>query len=93
MSAKNKTQAFSKRKHKEIDTQRDKNKRKFWRETIQGDDYNRDKGVMLGIHQEIDRINNSYKKKLTNPKTGEVIIDIKEPLTDHIGHGAAKKKN
>ena len=40
----------------------------------------------------IDRDNNLYIEKITNPKTGQVIKEIKEPLTEHKGHGSAKKK-
>lgn len=93
MSAKAEIQAFYKLKHKEIDPQRDINKRRFGRERTTGADYNRDKGIWYIIDQVVDRINNQYKKRLTNPKTGEIVLDIAKPLTDHTGHGAAKKKN
>jgi hypothetical protein len=92
MSAKAEFQV-PKLKHKEIDPQRDINKRRFGRETTTGADYNRDKGIWYIIDQVVDRINNLYKKRLTNPKTGEIVLDIAKPLTDHTGHGAAKKKN
>jgi len=40
----------------------------------------------------IDRENNWYEEIVTDPKTGEVIHETKEKLTDHSGHGSAKPK-
>ena len=40
----------------------------------------------------VDRENNRYKETITNPDTGEVIHHCEEPLSDHRGHGSAKKK-
>jgi len=41
----------------------------------------------------IDRDNNLYIEIITDPKTGEVIKEIKEPLSEHKGHGSARKRN
>lgn len=40
----------------------------------------------------IDRENNIYHEKITDYETGETVHEQKEPLTDHVGHGSAKKK-
>lgn len=38
----------------------------------------------------IDRQNDRYQEHIVNPRTGEVIRDVDEPLSEHIGHGSAK---
>ena len=40
----------------------------------------------------IDRLRNNYEELIIDIKTGKVIKHVKEKLTDHIGHGSAKKK-
>ncbi len=40
----------------------------------------------------IDRENNWYEESVIDPRTGEVIHETKEKLTDHYGHGSAKSK-
>ncbi len=53
------------------------------------------KSIKLGrnVHHErtIDRRNNKYTEKITDPKTGEVLHECEEPLSEHRGHGSAKK--
>jgi predicted nucleic acid-binding Zn-ribbon protein len=46
------------------------------------------------VHREKieDRRNNWYTETVTDPDTGEIIHHHEEPLTDHRGHGSAKKK-
>lgn len=39
----------------------------------------------------IDRLNNVYEERITDPKTGKTRC-VKEKLTEHIGHGSAKRK-
>ena len=40
----------------------------------------------------IDKENNWYEETVIDPKTGEVIHETKEKLSDHHGHGSAKFK-
>ncbi len=39
----------------------------------------------------IDRITNSYREQVIDPETGEVIHKTDEPLSEHRGHGSARK--
>jgi hypothetical protein len=39
----------------------------------------------------VDRENDKYKELVTNPETGEVIHHCEEPLSQHRGHGSARK--
>jgi len=40
----------------------------------------------------IDRDNDLYIEKITNMETGDVIREVTEPLSEHVGHGSAKSK-
>lgn len=40
----------------------------------------------------IDRANDRYFEKVTNYETGELIHHADEPLSEHHGHGSAKKR-
>lgn len=40
----------------------------------------------------IDKENNWYEETIVDPKTGDVIHETKEKLSDHYGHGSAKPK-
>lgn len=40
----------------------------------------------------IDRDNDKYIETITNPKTGAVIKNTEEPLSEHKGHGSAKRR-
>ncbi len=39
----------------------------------------------------IDRENDRYKELVLDAETGEIIHNCEEPLSEHIGHGKAKK--
>lgn len=41
----------------------------------------------------IDRENNLYHEKVISIDTGEIVHECKEKLSDHSGHGSAKKKH
>ena len=45
------------------------------------------------VHKErlIDRRNDIYRELVTDPATGEVIHECEEPLSQHTGHGDAKR--
>lgn len=49
-------------------------------------------GLVMNLERFIDRLRNSYHEKVTNPKTGEVVHQCDEPLSNHQGHGSAKRK-
>ncbi len=39
----------------------------------------------------IDRLNNRYYEFVQDPETGEVLWECDEKLTDHYGHGSARR--
>ena len=41
----------------------------------------------------IDKRQDLYHKKVTDPETGKIIHECREPLSEHRGHGSAKTKN
>jgi hypothetical protein len=55
------------------------------------------KSIKLGrnVHHErlIDRRNNRYAEKVTDPKTTDVLHECDEPLSQHRGQGSAKKRD
>jgi hypothetical protein len=59
-------------------------------ESIFGDDVHRASGVWNKLLQEIDRINDRYKKIVVNLEKGEVLRHCDEPLTKHVGRGSAR---
>ncbi len=68
-------------------------KNKIAYESKIGSDYSRDKKRMVNLVQVIDRENDVYIKKITDPLTNEITRDVHEPLTKHTGRGSAKPKN
>jgi hypothetical protein len=55
-----------------------------------GNSYWRKMGKWMRRVQIIDRRGNRYVKRVDDPKTGEVVRDVDEPLTNHQGFGSAK---
>jgi len=62
-------------------------------EHVVGDDLHRKSGVWMKLTRVIDHVRNWYSEKVFNPKTGEVVHETEEPLSDHQGHGSAKPKS
>jgi len=62
-------------------------------EQVVGDDLHRKSGVWMKLTRVIDHVRNWYSEKVVNPKTGEVVHETEEPLSDHQGHGSAKPKS
>lgn len=60
---------------------------------IEGDDFHRDTGLWNKLVRRIDRMTNRYYERLEDGRTGTVIREVDEPLTDHTGHGSAKPKS
>ena len=57
-----------------------------------GDNLFRKIGRWMRLERIIDREKDSYKEIVTNPITGDVIHHCEEPLSQHQGHGSAKKQ-
>jgi hypothetical protein len=66
--------------------------RKPTREVIAGDDFTRSTGQWNLLERVIDRENDSYREKVMDPKSGQVIHEVDEPLSVHRCQGDAKKK-
>lgn len=59
------------------------------RELTVGDDLYRKTGEWNHLERDIDRENDRYRERIINPRTGEVIREVDEPLSEHRGRGAA----
>lgn len=60
-------------------------------EQVAGSDLHRKTGIWMRIERVIDRARDWYRERITNPKTGEIVHECEEPLSQHRGHGAAKQ--
>lgn len=60
-------------------------------EQVQGDDLHRDTGTWRRLSRIIDRENDMYHEVVKDSATGEVLHECREPLSEHRGHGTAKK--
>ena len=67
-----------------------RSKDKLRQDVIAGDDFRVSEGDYVDKLRVIDRDQKSYKEKIVDKKTGEVIRDVEHPLSDHTGHGSAK---
>lgn len=56
-----------------------------------GDSFSVKLGRFVKIEQLVDHVNKRYTKRVVDPKTGEVLRDVDEPLKDHTNRGSAKK--
>jgi hypothetical protein len=56
-----------------------------------GDDLHRRSARWFKKERIIDRKNDRYFEKIADPETGCVIHHCDEPLTQHFGHGSAKR--
>jgi len=56
-------------------------------------DYSFSCGKLVHRQRVIDRDNDNYFEKITDYEAGEVIHHCEEPLSQHQGHGDAKRKN
>ncbi len=66
-------------------------KKVFWSKG--GDDLQRDTGRWMTLSRTFDKREDWYTETLIDKETGEIVKHVEEPLTQHIGHGAAKKTN
>ena len=56
-----------------------------------GDDLQRKSGRWMRLERVIDRAKNWYREVVTDRETGKIVRQCDEPLSDHQGHGTAKK--
>lgn len=61
-------------------------------EQVHGDDLHRDTGTWRHLSRVIDRENDLYYEVVKDPVTGEVLHECREPLSEHRGHGATKRR-
>jgi len=61
-------------------------------EQVQGDDLHRDTGAWRRLSRVIDRENDEYHEVVEDPATGDILHECHEPLSQHRGHGAAKRR-
>ena len=66
--------------------------RKPFLESKRGDELYRKTGEWNKLERTIDRENDRYTEKITD-SDGNTIIEQDEPLSEHRGHGSAKKRN
>lgn len=64
---------------------------KPYREQISGDDYHRDTGEWRHLSRVIDRERDRYTERVSDA-AGNVVRDVDEPLSEHRGHGAARRQ-
>jgi hypothetical protein len=55
-----------------------------------GGDLHRDSGTMRSINRTVDRKNDRYEELITE-LDGTVVRDVAEPLSEHQGHGSARR--
>jgi DNA-directed RNA polymerase subunit RPC12/RpoP len=67
-------------------------KGKPFQEEKVGDDFWEKGGRWMTLRRLFDRRRNRYVERIEDPETGEVIRDVDEPLSDHRGHGDARRK-
>ena len=56
-----------------------------------GDDLFRKTGEWRKLDRRIDREKDEYSEKIVDPQTGRTIREVHERLSDHRGHGSAKR--
>ena len=57
-----------------------------------GDELHRKTGRGSDLKRTIDRENDNYKEVITDKNSVDIIHHCKEPLSQHKGHGSAKKR-
>jgi hypothetical protein len=61
-------------------------------EMISGDEFSQGQGQWVRKARLIDWQNDWYEEVVTDPETGAIIHECSEPLSEHRGHGSAKRK-
>ena len=70
---------------------RDPNNAKFKMEETTGKDWSESLGRFVTKHRRIDRENDRYFERVIDDKTGDVLHECDQPLSEHIDRGSAKK--
>ena len=65
---------------------------KPWLTTMSEPSWSYDRQKWVHREKTEDRKNDLYTETVTDPDTGEIIHQTREPLSKHRGHGSAKKK-
>jgi hypothetical protein len=74
-----------------LDTKaKDESGRWFQKQRV-GASFYRLTGTWHRFHRVIDRRDNRYVERIHDEETGETVRDVDEPLTDHTGHGSARR--
>lgn len=58
---------------------------------VMGDELYRDTQEWRRVERVIDRENDRYTERITRSGSGEIIKEVSESLSEHQGHGAAKR--
>ena len=61
-------------------------------ESVSGDDQYKKTGKWNKLDRVIDRENDRYKERIVDGDTGSTIRDVDEPLSEHQGRGAARRR-
>lgn len=64
---------------------------KPYREWVSGDELHRDSGERRRVERVIDHENDRYTEHITDA-AGNVVRDVDQPLSEHRGHGGAKRR-
>ena len=64
---------------------------KPYREAFSGFDYHRDTGEWRQVSRVVDREADRYTERIVDA-AGNVVLDVDESLSDHRGHGAARRR-
>jgi hypothetical protein len=72
------------------DPSRPKRKR-LRKQVIKGDEVQRSSGRWMKKYRLIDRDEDRYQERIVDGETGEVVHEVDEPLSQHQGHGSARR--
>ncbi len=65
---------------------------KPWLTTMSEPSWSYDRQKWVHREKTENRRDNRYTEVVKDPDTGEIVHEIDEPLTDHRGHGSARRK-
>lgn len=67
-------------------------KKKFLVQNVSAEEESRSSGRTVKRHRTIDRMNDEYHEHVVDVETGETVHESRERLSDHRGHGSARKR-
>lgn len=68
-------------------------KHKWFIEAFSGADWSHQLLRFVRKQRTIDRDNDRYVERVVDPLTDEVLHDVEEPLSEHWGHGSARRRS